>query len=253
MDKARLEIFPGVWLDHRRALFLEEERVLAVADLHLGYAWAHRFHGQLMPLQPDGVRERLNELCGSYRPRTLVILGDMIHRAVPVRKIAEELLALVQDRARDCAVRLILGNHDRGVERIVPKSAPIEFHDSMCLDRFVFVHGDQPVVPTSDGITIMGHEHPCLALGDGVRSARFPAFWVGPRAIILPAFSRWAAGVELRTQEPMSALARAFRFEKAVGILNGKLLPIPLPQAGDAEPPDCSGGVGTGSGGEPIQ
>ena len=48
-----MEISAGIWLDHRRAVYLEAERILCVADLHLGYAWAHRFSGQLMPLRGE--------------------------------------------------------------------------------------------------------------------------------------------------------------------------------------------------------
>src|SRR6185436_14629376 len=70
MDKSRLEIAPKVWLDHRRALYLEGHSVLAVADLHLGYAWAHRYHGQMLPVAAgDRLLERLTALCTYYHPR----------------------------------------------------------------------------------------------------------------------------------------------------------------------------------------
>src|SRR5688500_1877535 len=106
MDKSRLEIFPHVWLDHRRSIFLETEGVLAVSDLHLGYAWAHRFSGQMMPLQPDGVRERLAELCSFYKPKTIAILGDIVHRAVPVNEIQDEFLLLLETLRQSCGVKL---------------------------------------------------------------------------------------------------------------------------------------------------
>src|SRR6476660_846006 len=88
MDKSRLEIKPKIWLDYRRAIFLEEHSVLAVADLHLGYAWAHRFHGQMLPLGGgDRLLERLTELCGYYKPRQFAFLGDIVHQAVPVAEV----------------------------------------------------------------------------------------------------------------------------------------------------------------------
>src|SRR4051812_23136509 len=112
MDRSRLEILPKVWLDHRRALFLEEQRTLAVADLHLGYAWAHRFNGQMLPLQPrDGILERLNDLCSYYQPHAIALLGDIVHQAVPVKEIADELTELLQSLSARCSVQLILGNH----------------------------------------------------------------------------------------------------------------------------------------------
>ena len=75
MDKSRLEISAGIWLDHRRAVYLEEERILCVADLHLGYAWAHRFSGQLMPLRgEEDLLARLSDLCSFYKPAHLAVL-----------------------------------------------------------------------------------------------------------------------------------------------------------------------------------
>src|SRR6476469_1055836 len=96
MDRSRLEIIPGVWLDHRRAVFFEELQLLAVADLHLGYAWAHRYNGQMLPFGAgDRLTERLLDLCGFYRPQRLVVLGDIVHQTVPVSEVADELQTLL--------------------------------------------------------------------------------------------------------------------------------------------------------------
>jgi len=237
MSKARLEVFPGVWLDARHALFLEDSRTLAVSDLHLGYAWAHRYHGQLMPLQPDGIRERLLALCAESRPSRIAILGDIVHRAVPVDAIKEEFLALLDALRGQCGVSLILGNHDKGLRKLFGSSGEVEFHDSVRAGRFLLLHGnDQSAALPTNGLTIMGHEHPAISLGDGVRSAKFPCFLVAPELIVLPAFSRWAAGSDVRAHAPMSPLAQSARFEKAVAILNGKLLPVPLQTVDTARP-----------------
>src|ERR1041384_2514433 len=97
MDNSRLEILPKVWLDYRRAIFLEVPRLLAVADLHLGYAWAQRFNGQMLPLGGgDRLIERLTELCSVYKPDLLVLLGDIVHEAVPVTEILDEFHLLLK-------------------------------------------------------------------------------------------------------------------------------------------------------------
>src|SRR5438105_3999820 len=88
MDKSRREVMPGVWLDCRRAVFLEKERALAVADLHLGYVWAHRFNGQMLPLhRADFPGERIGDLIKSYNPERVVLLGDILHQAVPIKAV----------------------------------------------------------------------------------------------------------------------------------------------------------------------
>ena len=93
MDHSKHEFAPGMWLDARRALWIPEARLLAVADLHLGYAWAHRHAGQLMPITArDTTAERLRALVEDYKPQRLVLLGDIVHRAVPVKPVKEALL-----------------------------------------------------------------------------------------------------------------------------------------------------------------
>src|SRR5688572_32608528 len=92
MNRAQLEISPGVVLDARRAVYLADVGLLAVADLHLGYAWAHRHRGQLLPLsKPDATAERLHLLVEEYRPKTIALLGDIVHDAVPVAEFRETL------------------------------------------------------------------------------------------------------------------------------------------------------------------
>src|SRR5690242_15053507 len=62
----------GLCLDARRALWYAPARTLVVADLHLGYAWAQRKAGLLLPLSPgDDTVDRLEALLDCYRPEQL--------------------------------------------------------------------------------------------------------------------------------------------------------------------------------------
>ena len=236
MDKSRLEVSPGVWLDYRRAIFLEKEKLLAVADLHLGYAWAHRFKGQMMPLQSDDcLLSRLRELCGFYAPDRLAIVGDIVHDAVPVAEIREELELLFAELGKICGLKLILGTHDRKLRRFT-KSEGIEFLPKFETDEFLLTHGNELREAPADKTIIMGHEHPAICLGDGIKSAKFPCFLIGragtagarSQILVLPAFSYWAAGTNIRAYPFMSPLAEKARFAKAVAICGTKLLPVNL-------------------------
>jgi uncharacterized protein len=229
MDKSRLEISPGVWLDHRRSVFLEEERVLAVADLHLGYAWAHRYNGQLLPLQPpDDLLARLTDLCSFYKPTHLAILGDIVHQAVPVAEISNDLEALFSTLRGLCGLKLILGNHDKKIRQIARGIAELEFIKQFELERFLLVHGSDLITPPPDKLILMGHEHPAISLGDGIKSAKFPCFMISRRVLLLPAFSQWAAGSNIRAYPFMSSLAQNASFSKAIAICGSKLLPVKL-------------------------
>src|SRR5688572_22234562 len=148
MDKSRLEIKPGVWLDHRRAAYLEAERILCVADLHLGYAWAHRFSGQLMPLRSDeDLLTRLCDLCTFYKPAHLAILGDIVHQAVPVAEITTELTTLFNGLREICGLKLILGNHDKKLHKLASKIGDHEFLDQFETESFFLTHGNSPAGP----------------------------------------------------------------------------------------------------------
>ena len=229
MDKSRLEICAGIWLDYRRAVYLEEERILCVADLHLGYAWAHRFSGQLMPLRgEEDLLGRLADLCSFYKPAHLAVLGDIVHQAVPVSEIADELQTLFIGLREICGLKLVLGNHDKKLKKLTAHMSDLEFVPQIETETFLLTHGNTPARAPKDKFVLMGHEHPSISLGDGIRSAKFPCFMVSKRVLLLPAFSLWAAGTDIRSYEFMSALAREARFTQAVAICGKKLLPVKL-------------------------
>src|SRR5687767_1946851 len=120
MDHSRYEVAPGIWVDARRALWLPGPRTLAVADLHLGYAWAHRQSGQLMPISvPDDTQARLMALQKEYEPAEVVLLGDIVHRAVPIAPIRVQLTDVLGCFPSRTKVTLVAGNHDRHLERLL--------------------------------------------------------------------------------------------------------------------------------------
>ena len=215
MDKSRQQIEPGIWLDARRAIWFEALSVLAVADLHIGYNWAHRHEGQLLPLhQADDTVARLRQLCDFYKPTELLLLGDIVHRALPLPQIEAQLRELFA-QLQNTRLRLIAGNHDRFLEKLI--SQPLEAEHGV--GPYLFVHGHQSTPRAAR--TVMGHEHPAISVGDGVTtSVKCPCFLLSRQVIVLPAFSLWAAGgMELPLRH---------RFDCAVAILGDKLLPIRL-------------------------
>lgn len=236
MNRARHELSPGVILDARRSVYLEEESVLAVADLHFGYAWTHRQRGQLLPLScPEDTSERLEVLLDEYRPRTLAVLGDIVHGTLPtseMRKQFQEMLDRLQQRAE---LRLIAGNHDRLLAREIQLPLVREHR----VGPHILLHGDghseassgalHGEALSSGGRLIIGHEHPAISISDRVaHSAKVPCFLAGDCLLVLPAFSTWAAGGNVHTGNTLSHFPAIDPPRKAVAILAGKLLPVRL-------------------------
>lgn len=241
MDRSRLELEPGVWLDAAHAVWLEEWRTLAVADLHLGYAWAHRAEGQLLPVDTrEDSTERLLKLLDRYPAEDVVLLGDVVHRAVDVPALHSELrwLALtVGGRAR---LRLIGGNHDRELAATLATAGiALEIAESTTVGPHRLLHGDQAdesvaayhlrTQTAMGGRVIFGHEHPAITLSDGVAShVKCPAFLAGPGILVLPAFSRWAAGSEIGRHPFLSPYPRLRAPDYAIAVAAEKLLPLKL-------------------------
>ena len=179
-------IAPNVRLDGRLALFHETERWLAVADLHFGYELSQRAAGRLVPLWGmRSIEDRLMELLEDYRPRRLIIVGDLVHDDASLGA-ASHLLARLRHR---CEVVTLAGNHDRQVAKA------IEFSSRWETPGFVFEHGDCEPAET-DRTRIVGHHHPAVSIRDGAGlRLKFPALVQLERCWVLPAFSPWAGGV----------------------------------------------------------
>lgn len=234
LHRGQFALTPDIILDARRAVWFEREKALAVADLHLGYAWAQRSRGAMLPLSSeDDTIPRLTELVREYGARELFVLGDVVQRAVPIEPVREPLRALCSEVGKLVKLRLLGGNHDRGLARLLAEcNVSIEVEGVARLGPHWLLHGDAaPPDGASedapDGSRIfIGHEHPAIRVGDGVASVKCPCFVAGERVVVLPAFSAWAAGTNIRQGSFMSPLARGAQFREAVAILAGKLLPV---------------------------
>lgn len=178
----------------------ESQGWLAVADVHYGFELNRaRNHGALLPQWGMAATEqRLMDLLHCYKPRTLIINGDVMDGGGSIRE-AVRFIA----RLRDCVAELVLvvGNHDRPVLK-----REQQFVHYYAAGDLVFHHGHKfPRMRNelaSARIHVCGHEHPALSINDGaglrlklpalvqeqLRDAPDTQHW------ILPAFSPWAGG-----------------------------------------------------------
>lgn len=182
LSSARAEVQPGVWLDARRVLWLERERILVVADLHWGYAASHRARGHLVPWWGDDeIEAALESLLADHPVAEMLWLGDIVHAAEGGARVEAYL------RHTAVPVTILAGNHDRrwpGATATTARRGPWFFH-----------HGDA-AHPVPAGCTeVIGHHHPALSWSDGAGgNLKVPALVASPRRLILPAFSPWATG-----------------------------------------------------------
>jgi len=205
-SRSHAYIAESVLLDSRLALFHEQERWLAIADLHFGFELSQRVAGRLVPLWGmESIETRLSQLLHDYHPAILILLGDLVHDKTGAR----EFFSLVTRLREECDVVLLAGNHDAQIKRRTSflafgsrsrnsKLQPFDFNlrDSFATDRFEFHHGDCER-EQNGRIQIIGHFHPAATLHDGAGlRLKFPALVQESGCWILPAFSPWAAGTE---------------------------------------------------------
>jgi DNA ligase-associated metallophosphoesterase len=184
-NHATTRIAEKVLLDGRLALFHEEQRWLAVADLHFGYEISQRAAGRMVPLWGmSSIEERLTELIRGYAPAQLVIVGDLVHD----KAAAAEAARLITQLSESCEIVVLAGNHDRQL------AGKISMQATWQTDGFLFHHGH--CAAEANGMTqVIGHHHPAGTIRDGAGlRLKLPAFVQQADCWILPAFSPWAAG-----------------------------------------------------------
>jgi uncharacterized protein len=175
----------GQWMriDVRRALFWSDENALLIADLHLGKASLLRQAGSALP--PGTTTEglaRLNSLIADYRPQRLLILGDLVHGTEPHAAPWLEIFAAWRNAHPGLELLLISGNHDKPATL---DQLRVEGFDEWEIGDILLRHKPDP---HPSRYVIAGHVHPGATLRDGRLSLRFPAFWIGPKRCLLPAF-----------------------------------------------------------------
>lgn len=171
---------------HRAAVHLPTATAV-IADLHLGYNQVRRRHGEAVPGSTlDYVADRIRLLCAEQHVSRLVIAGDLYEDARHPGP-AGDLVGMLAGHGIE-VVAVVPGNHDRQLGRAAPllPLAP----DGVELGRWRVLHGDGP---PARGWVVQGHVHPCLRW----RDLNAPCYLIGPRRLVLPAFSADAAGANV--------------------------------------------------------
>ncbi len=178
-----------------RGLFWPEAGLLAVADLHWGKPESFQQHG--IPL-PTGVLEddlaRLSRALRTTGARRLLLVGDLVHsRRGITPAVAERITAW--RAGHDVEMVLVRGNHDRHLKTLPPEWRMDVQEQHTDEGPFRFAHHPEPA---TGRYIWAGHLHPVLRLNHGADRLRLPCFHLGPAVGILPAFSAFTGGADMR-------------------------------------------------------
>lgn len=190
-----------------KAMYFPDEKILVIADLHIGKLGYFRKKG--VPLPASGLKttlQRLEQLIQSVAPGTVVFLGDLFHTGEDI--LWQEFLEILNVPAGLPQYTLIRGNHDKFTESRY-QSAGINVVEEWSWDNLLFTH--EPLEEVHEGvINVAGHIHPMVSIkGKGKQSLRLPCFLYSGQTFMLPAFGHFTGGqtMSLRKGDIVYAIA----------------------------------------------
>jgi putative SbcD/Mre11-related phosphoesterase len=146
------------------------ERVLVVADLHIGWEAPLTQKGVHVPSQTPKILDRILQLIKTCKPTRLIFLGDVKHAIAKVemeewRDIPDFFEAL-EKKVPD--IQVVPGNHDGNLEPLLPETVKILPPTGVVFGNVGLFHGHAWPAPELLGCRslITGHVHPMVAFRD---------------------------------------------------------------------------------------
>lgn len=176
--------------DPSGALFVADERMLVVADLHLEKSSSFARRGMLLPPYDTSLTlARLAAVVARLAPRVVVALGDSFHDEDAHRRLRpHDASALAAAMAgRDWI--WIAGNHDPA-----PRGLGGDVVAELATGALTLRH--EPRRGPAAG-EIAGHLHPCARVRGISGSARARCFVTCGSRLVMPAFGALAGGLDL--------------------------------------------------------
>jgi len=170
-----------------RALYIDEIRVLVLADLHFGKVNHFRRAGLPVPTSATSRNaERLISLIQELEPARTIFLGDLFHSAY---NDDWEVVGQIVRHFPACTFDLVRGNHDVLSDLQYTRQG-IHMLEQESLGNLLLTHEPLPGNQIPKGlVNVAGHIHPAASLvGKGRQSLRLPCFWLSEQQLVLPAF-----------------------------------------------------------------
>jgi len=212
------------------------ERVLVVADLHLGIESELTKRGMALPSQIPRAKEELVRLMNKHQVNRLIFLGDVKHN-IPIASWREwrELPQFFEELTQLARVDIVRGNHDGGIEGMISKNVTV--HDARGIvlgkrKRIGLMHGHTWPSPDllDTQIIVMGHNHPVIELRDKFGGKVIEPIWIraglnvkkfpkklrpqgedSPKLLVMPAFSKLVGGAIMNRELPEEYIGPIFK------------------------------------------
>ena len=186
-----------------RAIFWLEKNTLLLSDLHWGKSETFQSHG--IPISSrmlEADLKRLTRVLARTQAQHLVVLGDLIHTNESLTETLIDQVAEWRNETKDISFTLIRGNHDRYLKNTLESWKMKIIENSFTDLPFQLAHEprDFEGQENHDTFVISGHLHPTFTLKSGADRLRLPCFYLDKNLAILPAFSEFTSGIEIKAR-----------------------------------------------------
>ena len=178
--------------DPAGALYWPDERLLAVADLHLEKGSSFAVRGMLLPpYDTTATLARLAKLIERYSPGLVVALGDSFHDGGGPARMSQAARAALDALQRGRDWLWLAGNHDPDP----PRGLGGAVAEELAIGALTFRH--EPSPQAIDG-EISGHLHPMARVAQRGRGVARRCFAADGKRLVMPAFGAYAGGLNIR-------------------------------------------------------
>lgn len=202
------------------ALFIEDKKILIIADLHIGIEEELKEYGLHAGSQTQIIIKKIEKICKEYKPKEIYLLGDIKHNipssTFQERKDVKNFIKYIKKFGK---IHIIPGNHDGNIKKIVPEDIIVHPSDGIVLGNLGLIHGHRwpkKELLFCDKI-IIGHTHPTIMLTDRMKYKNYEPCWVktklilekikkkysvdnSPDLLIVPAFNPLCGGIAINKE-----------------------------------------------------
>jgi len=202
-------------------LFIRDEKLLVINDLHIGYEEALQRQGILVPrFQTKEIIRLLAEMIEKVHPATVLLNGDVKQEFGRVlRGEMREVLEVIDFlQKQKVEVIIVRGNHDPILQPIVGLRG-VRMVTEYRIGETLIVHGDELVEKErlkKVKRIIIGHEHPAITIRDSGKREKYKCFLKGKwksgsggkqgeqEIIVVPSFNPLLEGTDVLKEEVLS-------------------------------------------------
>ena len=160
----------------------KNQRVLVIADLHIGWEVALAQEGVYIPSQTPKILNKLQKIVKMIKPTRLIFLGDVKHTVAKVElREWQDIPSLFETLEKSVPnIQVVPGNHDGNLEPLLPETVNILPATGVKIGNVGLFHGHAWPTPELLGCRtlVMGHIHPTVAFRDPFGYRTTAQVWV---------------------------------------------------------------------------